>query len=300
MSIYDDDFSESPKPPAEPVQDEPELVNSLPDPVVDDQVIEQEAAADEPPPRRGWGCGSCLMALVVTGLIFTALCAAGGYLVYRNAPGWAHDAIVAAVNESDLPDSQKQDVAGELDRLLSAYNEGTVSTEQMAEAFGELSKSRTMGLLMAYGTMKNFIEPSGLSEDEKAGAKLAFHRVARGVYEQAVEPKQLEDAFDFISQKDFNGNRKLKSHVADDELRALVAECNRVADEAQVPVEPYVVDVAADVERIVDAALGIPPAEQPVDEPFEQPYPDHGVPPASVDPPEAASLPSGPSSPAAG
>ena len=85
----------------------------------------------------------------------------------------------------------------------------------------------------------------------------------------------METAFDYISTKDFSGERQLKNHVSDKDLRAMIAECRRVADQANIPAEGYDLDVAVDPAGLVGRA-----AEQ-VDEfldrvvqPVRDRYPD--------------------------
>ena len=270
MSIYDDQFNQdADKPPVPPASASPapdQLASPPPKPDGDQHVPEAEEAEPEPRRRRGCGCGSCLLVFLGLGLLSVLCCGIAGYLGVQRAPDWAHDAIVAAVNDSDLDPEAKQEITAQMDRLLKEYKAGNVSGEQIGEALEEFAESPIMLLIMAYAAMESYVEPSGLSDDEKNEAKLAFQRVARGTFEKKVDPDDLERALDYISKKDFNGNRQIKNKISDEELRSLVKECTRVADEAEIPNEPYQVDVAAEVKRIVDRALGIAPEPMEADD----------------------------------
>jgi len=261
MSIYDEQFNEDPQKPRQtPVSDAETSIQPPTNSVVEAQVADgDDPPSDTPRRRRGCGCGSCLLAMFLLGLSSIAICGVGGYLGFKSLPSWTHGAIVAAVNDSDLDQESKRSITADMDRLLKEYNAGKVSSEQLGQALDELGESPVLVLVMVYATMKSYVEPSGLSDEEKSDAKLAFQRVARGTFEKSIDPDDLEEAFNFISKKDFNGNRQIKSRVTDEELRSLVKECRRVADEAEVPDEPYQVDVAGEVKRIVDRAVGIEP-----------------------------------------
>jgi len=260
MSIYDNSFGNEPKKtpgksPGSPVLEKP--ASPAPESVAD----ENADGADRKRRRSGCGCRSCLLGCFTICVIFVVFCGVSAYLVVKRAPDWAHDAIIAAVNDSDLDAKAKAEVTAQMDRLLREYKAGKVENEQLLRALEELGQSPVLVLVIAYTAMEFYIEPSGLSEDEKADAKIAFQRVVRGVFDDMIDPDELEEAFDYISRKDFNGNRQPKNKVSDEDLRALVKECHRVANEADVPNEVYQVDVVAEVKRIVDRALGIMPEE---------------------------------------
>lgn len=272
MSIYDDQFSEDPQQPAQPPPDKAPADQLAGEPSAVEAGFADGDDQDAKPQRRtGCGCRSCFLVFLAFFLISIAFCGIGGYLVVKRAPDWAHDAIVAAVNDSELDAREKREIAKQMDRLLKEYKAGNVSQERIARALEEVGKSPVLVLIMAYAAKENFIAPSGLTEDEKADAKLAFQRVARGTFNKKISPDDLEKALDYITTKDFNGNRQLKTRVPDSDLRELVKECNRVADEAGIPNEPYQVDVAAEVKRIVDRALGIMPDEEPAAENGDSP-----------------------------
>jgi len=272
MSIYDDPFDDDAKKPASQPLDLAqgnEATNGpipgagdLPKPIIETKSTDGDDPESAPPKRRGCGCGSCLLAIFILGIVSILVCGIGGYVGYRNFPEWTHKVIVSAVDDSELDDQAKQDIKVQMDRLLKEYRAGNISNERFLEGLEELGDSPIFLLLMSYAAMESYIAPSGLSDDEKADAKLVFQRVARGTFEKKIKADDLEQAFSYISEKDFNGNRQVKNNVPDEDLRSLVKECRRVADEAGIPNEPYQVDVAAEVKRIVDRALGIVPAEE--------------------------------------
>ena len=64
MSIYDDQFNDgSESPPQQPPPEKAQLAASIPEA----EVAEEAPAQPETSRRRGCGCGSCLVAVLVTG-----------------------------------------------------------------------------------------------------------------------------------------------------------------------------------------------------------------------------------------
>lgn len=211
-----------------------------------------------PPPSRGCGCGACALGCFGAVVLAAIVAAAGVWYVWKKLPDWSRSALVAAVEQSDLPDEQKQRIVTQVDRVVGEYKAGRLTQKQFSGILQELTESPLMSLLVAFSASEKYIEPSGLAPEEKEEARIVLQRVARGVHEQRITPEQLDPALDYLSTKDANGNRQFADKVTDAELRAMLAECRQIADEAQVPPGPFTVDVAAAIEKAVDQALQQP------------------------------------------
>lgn len=208
-----------------------------------------------PPPRRRWGCGSCVLGCFAVLLLAALLAALAGWYAWSKLPDWSRDVLVATIEGSDLPEEQKRQIVVQVDRVVAEYKAGRATWQEVRSIFQELSESPLFSLAMAYAASVKYIEPSGLSAEEKQQAQIALQRVARGVYEQLLTNEQLDSALDYVSTRQPNGERHFAETVTDENLRALVAECQRLADEAGVPPGPYEVDVAREVQRAVDKVL---------------------------------------------
>ncbi|HRX79084.1 MAG: hypothetical protein H6821_00355 [Planctomycetaceae bacterium] len=209
----------------------------------------------ESPKKKRSGCATCL--IVLLGLMFVGilLCGLGTWYVVKKAPDWARNAIVSGIEGSDLTDEDKQIVTEQVDRVVDEYKAGRVSIEQLVEISQELSNSPLLTLMMAMAAEEAYVKPSGLSDEEKEQAERTFERVARGVFEKQIETDELNTAMDFVSTVDSNGNRQFKSPVADEDLRLMLAELKRLSDEAEIPDEPYQVNVGAEFKAAVDRVL---------------------------------------------
>ena len=62
-------------------------------------------------------------------------------------------------------------------------------------------------------------------------------------------------AFDMITEQKTGNQRELKQKLTDDEVRALLAELKRVADEEEIPDEPFEVNMAEEFRKAIDRAL---------------------------------------------
>jgi len=119
-----------------------------------------------------------------------------------------------------------------------------------------LGESPLFALAMVYGAEKKYVEPSGLSDQEKKDARLALQRAARGVYEKTISQNSIQRAMDRISTAGPNGERQLKERITDDELKAFLKDLKDLADKAEVPEEPFEVDIGEEFKKAVDKALG--------------------------------------------
>ncbi|MBC8353943.1 MAG: hypothetical protein H8E66_18255 [Planctomycetes bacterium] len=227
-----------------------------PDGVAEAEVVNDALpnGVDQSPPKRS-GCATCLFVCLGLMLVCIVACGGGTWFVAKKAPDWARDAIVSGIEESDLSAEDKQVVTGQVDRVVDEYKAGRITMQQLSEIAQELSQSPLVTLMMAMAAEEAYIKPSGLSDEEKDLAERTLQRVARGVFEEKIDPDALNTALDYISTQDSNGARQFKNPVADEDLRQMLAECKRLADEAEIPDEPYQVNVGAEFKAAVDRVL---------------------------------------------
>jgi hypothetical protein len=212
-----------------------------------------------PEPRRNW-IPACLLGCLVASLVTLVLCAGVAWYVVSNvktlATKFAREAIVGAVQQSELDDEEKQAIIAQVDRVVEQYQAGHITLEDLGRIMEELAESPLMGAIMIRSIETKYLAPSGLSDEEKAAARLTLGRVLRGVYEERIAPDDLNAALDYVTVSTPDGQRELKSVVSDEDLRGLLAECKRLADEAEVPDEPYEVRISEEFRRAIDRALG--------------------------------------------
>jgi hypothetical protein len=109
------------------------------------------------------------------------------------------------------------------------------------------------------GVEAGHLGKSGLSAEEKEGAKTAMSRFARGVADKNLSMDDLKEPFKHIGTyttgPGTSQNFRIKDKVTDEELRAFVASLKEKADKAGVAAEVTPIDIATEVEKAIDEGL---------------------------------------------
>jgi hypothetical protein len=205
--------------------------------------------------QRGCGCGSCALGCLGMTLVFVAAVVVGSWFALQRLPDWSRETLVKVVNDSQLPADQKQQLVQQIDRVHRAYEAGEVGVEQFESMAEELASSPLFGLIIASAAAEKYVKPSGLSADEKLSAQLTLQRITRGVHEEKIPYEDVEPALDYISEEDADGNRVFHNSVSDEDLQAMLVECKRLADEAEIPLDVMELNIADEIKKIVDKAL---------------------------------------------
>ena len=140
-------------------------------------------------------------------------------------------------------------------RVVDQYRSGKITLEDLGRILDELAKSPVMQNIMIYAIEKQYVDPSGLPDEEKQAARLTLQRILRGIHEKRIEEGELDAALDHLSAKTQDGQRQMKNRVTDEELRRFLAECRRVADRAGVPVEPFEIKISEEFRNAVERAM---------------------------------------------
>ena len=211
----------------------------------------------EPPRRNAWmpvliGCfGAILVVMLVCGGL-------GWYAVSnvkRLATNVTRDAIVGMIESTELPDDEKQELIGQVDRVVDQYKAGKITLEQIGQIVEELGESPLIGAAVVFFAESKYLDASGFSDEEKTAARRTLQRTARGIHEGLLQMDQLEDSIAIISRTGPDGERQLKDQVTDEELREFLASLKQLADDAGVPDEEFTVDIGEAFKEVVDRAL---------------------------------------------
>ncbi|GJM18534.1 MAG: hypothetical protein DHS20C14_07470 [Phycisphaeraceae bacterium] len=246
------------------------------------------------PSRRGGAKLGCLIALGVFVFIIIAA-VVYGMLTWKGwAATWAETIAVEVVQESNLEDTEKGEVLGEIRAVTEAFRSGDLSLAEAKLIFKGVIESPLLPAGMVYGMHTLYYAPSELSEEEKAAGKMALSRVARGLFDETIDPDRMGRVFGPISTTNTTGPRvhinapEFQLHLKDpetttaDELREVTALAIAEADAAEVPNELYEVDVSDEIARAVQEAIGrtLPPSKTKdtiVTVPDEPETPDAGA-----------------------
>lgn len=237
----------------------------------------------EEPPKRGC-LKSCFMGCLFVAVILFVVGLVLAFWVARHWREWAADfgsqVVKESLDQTDLPEAEKAEIGVEVDRLARAFREGKISTERAAALVQNLAASPLATSIIVSVVDSKYLDRSGLSDEEKAEGRKSLARFARGVLDNDIPEASRDATMQKMATKDAAGNWQLKQSVTDDELRVFLAAAKSDADAAQIGDQPEVVDPSEELRKIIDEALGGPPAVG-------------GFPPPGAQVPGGAPLPQG-------
>ncbi|RCS54355.1 hypothetical protein DTL42_04200 [Bremerella cremea] len=220
----------------------------------------------------GGGCTTIVIGCLVVCLVLAGIACGVGYYIYATT-NWnelvanvVEPEIKRIINETDLPEDQKEGMNAQVTRLADGYREGKITFVQLKQVGDSILKSPIISAIPVEVARVSYIDPSGLSDEEKANATKQLERVAHGMFEEKIDEKELEELIDGrIADKNKEGKLEFRQKVTDEQLREFVTACQKLADSKGIPDQEYKIDFAAELKKAVDAALDGKPAEPNAD-----------------------------------
>lgn len=208
--------------------------------------------------RRGGALKGCLIALAVVAVIAIGI----GVWVAMSWKSWTAAGLKAGaeavVTQSGLPQGDKDRIIARVGAVADEFKNGTVSTQQLGEVMTVVTTGPIIPAGMIMAAESKFIATSALVDAEKADAKLSLQRATRGLIEGKLSIADLGPILDPLSTTDANGTRTLKPSVTIEDIKAAAAAAKTKADSAAIPVEAYVANLADELDKAVNKALGRP------------------------------------------
>lgn len=226
--------------------------------------------------RRGNMLIGCL---TVMGIVLVVLIV-GTVFVVRSYRGWiakgVREASSAALVEMQLDDQEQAEVMGHVQVLLDKYTAKDIDNAQFFGVFEKLVESPLVAAAMVGGIDRLYFGQSGLSDEEKAGARVQLRRYANGLFEKDISPDSVETVLASVSTTtpDDNDIRiqyqtgpsgtteyalRSADEVSDEDLRELIRAAGAKADEAGVEANPGEIDISDTVGIAIAEALGEDP-----------------------------------------
>lgn len=206
--------------------------------------------------RRGSVLAGCLVAVVV---VIILLVIAGIY-VKMHYRGWVSAGVeqvsAAVVKDSGLPQDQKDQILAEVNQVTTDFKAGKISLQQIQKMGEEIAQSPLIPLAAVQAARQKYIEPSDMKPEEKADAVRSLQRFARGVYEKKISKETIDDVIKPIVTLKAGGQWELKDKPTRQELDQFVANAKAKADEAKVPDEAFDLNIAAELKKAINKALG--------------------------------------------
>lgn len=221
---------------------------------VQDDRFDDTASPAEPPKKRS-ALATCLTGCLIVFVVVIILLLIVSWWIYRNLATWTGDFAKAAISETELPPEEVRDISVQIDRLSAAANDGKLSLAQFFTFVQEFAQSPLMTTLIVSAVDKQYITPSGLSDEEKTEARVTIQRFMRGLLDNKITQAQFDKAMEPVGTKKSDGTFEMKKQVTDDELRQFLTNAKTDADAAEIPQDVPAVDPSDEFKRLVDKTL---------------------------------------------
>ena len=192
--------------------------------------------------------------LIIFGVLFLCVVLIGVY-VGLHWKEWTADianlATQELVNESGLPDDQKEAILLEIRQLGDDFKNGRISTEELSRVAQAIAESPLIPLAGVQAAPQKYIEPSDMSEEEKAAGVRTLQRFARGVYERKISQDIIDDVVKPIAELRPNGRWRMKENPTRMEIEQFLENAKARADEAMIPDEPFELNIADELRKAI-------------------------------------------------
>jgi hypothetical protein len=171
--------------------------------------------------------------------------------------------VVEMVEQSDLPEDQKTSILANIDELAEDMRNDKLSMAEFGRIFEKLGEGPFFNLVMVESVEKQYVAKCSPDEEEKVEAALAFDRFERGIVEEMLSEEQVDQAMALVQVTGTDDQPQLKESLGAEDLKAFVEKIGKLADEAEIPSEPFVPDFAAEFQKAIDAVRGGGPSTAP-------------------------------------
>lgn len=231
----------------------------------------------QPTARRGNILVGCLAVLGVVAVLLVV----GGVVVWMNWKGWMgsgmNATMKAVVQEIKLPAGQQTRINTQIDQLTAAFEAGDVTMEDLVKVVQALEGHPILPVGLLEYVETNSLRASGLTDEERAAGELATQRIQRALVEEQMVLADLDPILEPISQRDSDGDLQPLQNPTAPQVRLYIEAAQKKADELGIPNEPYDVDIAEQIERLINDTLGrevvnapAPAGEAPPPPPIDQ------------------------------
>ncbi len=216
--------------------------------------------------------GALKVVLIILGVLFAGciLVCAGCFalLYYKGKPIMVEafrQELAAPLDSTRLPDTQKKRIQACIDRLMAEVKDGKKGLTELTLIATELDSGPYDELTLLELARDRI---AGLLEDDEArwkSASLVIDRFARGIAEGRIAEERVDRVLDSLTDKSDPTSPKIKRSLTEVEAEDFLEAAAKEADRARIPDEPYEVDLAGELEKVVNKVLGGGTASAPAE-----------------------------------
>ena len=207
--------------------------------------------------------GALKVILIILGVIFAGFilvcagCLTLGY--YKGKPMMAEairQTMAAPLDSTRLPETQKKRIQACIDRFMGAVKEGKSGLVDLTTIAGELEGGPYNELALLELTRDRI---AGLLEGDEArwkDASQVIDRFARGIAEGRITLERANRVLGSVTDESDPMGPKIKQSLTEVDAEDFLEAAAKEADRARIPDEPYAVDLAGELEKVVNKVLG--------------------------------------------
>ncbi len=209
--------------------------------------------------RRGRGGGVLTGCLWILGIL-AALAVAAGLFVYFQWRSWTGDGARKVADEvlaqADLPDIDKARIRQKVERVIDDFEAERIGAAELERLGATFARGPLLPLTLQRTARETYLKVQGLDADERVAGERALERWARGLAEGRIPYDAGWRVFEPVSTRGADGKTRLKTaaEVRVGEVRTLLKGALDAANAAQIPDEPWRVDVAQVVIDTIEKA----------------------------------------------
>ena len=190
---------------------------------------------------------------------------AAGWFVSQKWRGWVGTVVETtlkeSLDESSLPEAEKEEIQAQVQRVVAAFEERSLTEAQIDKLIRELAQSPLSASVIAFTIEKQYFDNSGLNDEEKEAGRMTLRRCVRGLFDGDLTEDDADSVLSHIGTRSPDGNWDFRDNVTDEELREFLADAKERADAAGVAETVEEVDPSDEVKRIVDSILNAEDSE---------------------------------------
>jgi hypothetical protein len=214
-------------------------------------------------PDRSDGCRNVGIGCFAALLVVAGMLAVGGVYLYNNFKRLTAETAVQAVRqgirESELPAEQQTAIIQRVEELANDFRSGDLTMEEMFEIGQRIIESRAVIASGAeFVVRKEILDGAALDQDEQTHVDRLMDRLARGIVSEQLEFADFESVKDIILVRGEDDEYRLKEHLSREDVDEFIGALEALVDEADIPDEPFEIDLAAELDRIIENVRGGP------------------------------------------
>ena len=151
-----------------------------------------------------------------------------------------------------------------MDRVLQRFVHHELGPEEFRKLMESVGESPLARVFMILSVKAHYLPKTALSSEEKLSAENNINRLIRGVLEKKITDQELLVFQEFFPNND-SGKMDYNRELPDEKCRVLLVEIKELVQAKQIPDEEYVVPVADELEKLIEAIIGGPNSEPPKD-----------------------------------